>query len=64
MMIFIIVYIYASAYDMMTSWNGHKFHVTDHLCGKFTGNRWIPLTKASDAEFKCFLWSSPEQTVG
>ena len=26
-------------------------------------HRWIPLTKASDAELWCFLWSSPEQTV-
>ena len=26
------------------------FRVTDHLCGEFTGSRWIPHTKASDAE--------------
>ena len=26
-------------------------------------SRWIPLTKASNAEFWCFLWSAPEQTV-
>ena len=26
-------------------------------------HRWIPLTKASDAEVWCFLWSAPEQTV-
>ena len=24
---------------------------------------WIPLTKASDVELGCFLWSGPEQTV-
>ena len=24
---------------------------------------WIPLTKASDVELWCFLWSAPEQTV-
>ena len=29
------------------------------LCGEFTGDRWTPLTKASDAEFWCFLWSAP-----
>ena len=29
------------------------------LCGEFTGNRWIPLTKAGDAELWCFLWSAP-----
>ena len=32
-------------------------------CGEFTGHRWISLTQTSDAEFWCFLWSSPEQTV-
>ena len=31
--------------------------------GKFTGHRWIPLTKAHDAELWRFLWSAPEQTV-
>ena len=27
-----------------------------------TGHLWIPLTKASDAELWCFLWSAREQT--
>ena len=32
------------------------------LCGgESTGDCWIPLTKASDAEVWCFLWSAPEQ---
>ena len=44
---------------MMTSSNGNIFGVTDPLCGEFTGHRWIPLTKASDAELWCFLWSAP-----
>ena len=26
-----------------------------HLCGEFTGPRWIPRTKASDAELWCFF---------
>ena len=26
----------------MTSWNGNIFRVTGHLCGEFTGPRWIP----------------------
>ena len=39
------------------------FRVTGPLCGEFTGHRWIPLTKASDAELWCFLWSPPEPTV-
>ena len=47
---------------MMTSSNGNIFRVTGPLCGEYTGHRWIPLTKASDAELWCFLWSTPEQT--
>ena len=31
--------------------------------GDVTGNRWILLTKASDAEPWYFLWSAPEQMV-
>ena len=48
---------------MMTSSNGNIFRVTGHLCGEFTGHRWIPRTKASDAELWCFLWSEPEGWV-
>ena len=48
---------------MMTSSNGDIFGVIGLLCGEFTGPRWIPLTKASDAELWCFLWSAPEYTV-
>ena len=47
----------------MTSSNGNICHVTGPLWGEFTGHRWIPLTKASDAELWCFPWSAPEQTV-
>ena len=43
--------------SMMTSSNGNIFRVTGHLCGKFTGPRWIPRPKASDAKLSCFLWS-------
>ena len=48
---------------MMTSLNGNIFRVTVHLCGEFPGHRWIPRTKANDAELWCFLWSAPEWTV-
>ena len=48
---------------MMTSSNGNIFRVTGPLCGEFTGPRWIPRTKASDAERWCFLWSAAEWTV-
>ena len=40
---------------MMTSSNGNIFRVTGHLCGEFTGLRWIPRSKASDAELWCFF---------
>ena len=40
----------------MTSSNGNIFRVTGHLWGEFTGLRWIPRTKASDAELWYFLW--------
>ena len=47
-----------TAFLMMTSSNGNIFRVTGPLCGEFTGHRWIPHTKASDAELWCF-WSAP-----
>ena len=43
------------ALAVMPSSNGNIF--------RDTGQRWIPLTKASDAELGCFLWSVLEQTV-
>ena len=43
----------------MTSSNGQNFLVTGPLCEEFTGHRWIPLPKASEAELWCFLWSVP-----
>ena len=46
--------------SMMTSSNGNIFRVTGHLCGEFTGPRWNPRTKASDAGLWCFLWSTAE----
>ena len=48
---------------MMTSSNGSIFRVAGPLCGEFPDHRWIPLTKASDAELWCFLWTASEQTV-
>ena len=46
---------------MMTSSNGNILRVTGHLCGEFTGERRIPLTKASDADVWYFLWSAPNK---
>ena len=42
---------------------GSIFHFTGPLCEEYTGHRWIPLTKASDAELWCFLWSPFERTI-
>ena len=50
-------------YSMMTSSNGTVFRVTGPLCGEFPGQRWIPRTKASDAELWCFLWSALNKRV-
>ena len=51
----------------ISSWWRHQmetfFRVPGPLCGEFTGYRWIPLTKASDAELWCLPWSAHEQTV-
>ena len=44
---------------MMTSSNGNVFRVTGPLFGEFTGHRWIPRTKASDAELWYFVWPAP-----
>ena len=44
---------------MMTSSNGNILCVTGPLCGEFTGQRWIPHTKATDVELWRFLWSAP-----
>ena len=38
----------------------HFPRLTAHLCGEFTGPRWIPRTKAIDADLWCFLWSAFE----
>ena len=39
-------------HDDVIKWN--IFCVTGHMCGEFIGHRWIPHTKASDAELWCF----------
>ena len=52
-----------NSFSMMTSSNGNIYRVTGHLCGEFTGHRWIPRTKASDAELWYFLWSALKLTI-
>ena len=41
-------------HTMMTLSNGTVFSVTGPLWGEFNGHRWIPLTKACEAEIWCF----------
>ena len=60
---FVRSYEKTSYWIMITSSNGNIFRVTGHLCGEFTGHRWIPRTKASDAELWCFLWSAPNKRL-
>ena len=50
-------------HGMMTSSNENISRVTSPLCGESTNHRWIPLTKASEAELWCYLWSAPDQMV-
>ena len=50
------------ASNMMTSSNENFFRITGPLWGESTDHRWIPLTRASDAELWCFLWFVPELT--
>ena len=49
--------------NIMTLSIGNIFHFTGPLCREFTSHQWIPLTKASNVELWCFLWSVPEQMV-
>ena len=44
---------------MMTSSNENIFLFTGPLSGEFTGLRWIPLTKSSNAELSCFFFIYP-----
>ena len=44
---------------IVTSSNGTIFPRYWPFVREFTDHQWIPLTEASDAEFRCFLWSAP-----
>ena len=50
-------------FPMMASSNRNIFRVTGRLSGGFTSDRWIPLTKASDAELLCVHGSAPNKWV-
>ena len=48
------IHITAGYHDDIIKWK--HFPVTGPLCGEFTGDRWIPRTKASDVELWCFFF--------
>ena len=48
-------------HDDVIKWT--HLRVTGSLWRESTGHRWIPLTKASNTELWCLIWSAPEQTV-
>ena len=41
--------------DMMTSSNGNICRVTGHVCGEFTGHRWIPAQRTVTRSFDVFF---------
>ena len=55
-------------FEIAQSWWCHQMEtfpaLTGPLCGEFTGQRWLPLSKVSDAELWCFLWSGWSWTNG
>ena len=44
-----------STVNMMTLSNGNTFRVTGHLCGEFTGHRWISTQRPGMRSFDVFL---------
>ena len=40
----------------MTSSNGNIFSITGHLCGEFTGNRWIPAQRSVTRSFNVYCY--------
>ena len=56
-------YNFIPQFIMVATLRGDPLCITVPLRGEPTGRRWIPLTKASDAELWWFSWSLPRQTV-
>ena len=49
---------------MKTSSNGNIFRVTGHLCGEFTGPRWIPRTQRPvTRSFDVFFYMRPNKRL-
>ena len=51
-------------HHMMTSSNGNIFRVTGHLCGEFTGPRWVPAQKPVTRSFDVFFDLRPNKRLG
>ena len=49
--------------NMMTSSNGNIFRVTDHLCGEFTGQRWITRKRPVMRSFDVFFDLCPHKRL-
>ena len=47
----------------MTSPNGNSFRVTGHLCGEFTGPRWIPAQRPVTRGFDVFFDLGPDKRL-
>ena len=54
---------YEYSLNILTSSNGNIFRANGSLWEESTGDRWIFLTKATDAKLLCFLLSAPEQMI-
>ena len=61
------IMVFPRSYSWQLLWLRHQVETFSALLAICEENSpvtaWIPLTKASDAELWCFLWSAPEQTV-
>ena len=51
------------AHADVIKWKPLRRYITGSSWEESTGDRWIPLIRASDADLWCFLWSAPEQMV-
>ena len=49
--------------NMMTASNGNIFRVTGHLCGEFTGPRWIPTQRPVTRSFDVYFDLRPNKRL-
>ena len=58
--------IYSNSQSSAEPWSssiGNIFRVTGHLCGEFTGPRWIPRTKAVTRSFDVYFDMHPNKRL-